>query len=117
MNRLAVTVQRVAGVLDQEQFDFVEQVFAVSNTAFLVRSGPSKLLEALMRQWGCSVKILIFAEAQMPVEQSIAPGAVARHRDESGEYQTNPKRSRLMERHRLRSILSNYGKVKVLPCF
>ncbi|GIR35706.1 MAG: hypothetical protein CM15mP49_10910 [Actinomycetota bacterium] len=45
----------------------------------------------------------------------VVPGAIARHRDESGEYQTNPKRSRLMERHRLRSILSNYGKVRVLP--
>ena len=47
----------------------------------------------------------------------VVPGAIARHRDESGEYQVNPKRSRLIERHRLRSILSNYGKVRVFPMF
>ena len=118
MNRFAVTVQRVeAGEIDQEQFDSVEQVFAVSNTAFLVRSDLFKALGGFDEAMGMFGEDLDFCwRAQIAGGTiMIVPGAVARHRDESGEYQTNPKRSRLMERHRLRSILSNYGKVKVLP--
>ena len=118
MNRFAVTVQRVeAGEIDQEQFDSVEQVFAVSNTAFLVRADLFKALGGFDEAMGMFGEDLDFCwRAQIAGGKIVVvPGAVARHRDESGEYQVNPKRRRLMERHRLRSILSNYGKVKVIP--
>ncbi|MEC7292857.1 MAG: glycosyltransferase family 2 protein, partial [Actinomycetota bacterium] len=118
MNSLAVAVQRVeAGEIDQEQFDSVEQVFAVSNTAFLVRADLFRALGGFDEEMGMFGEDLDFCwRAQIAGGKiMVVPGAIARHRDESGEYQTNPKRSRLMERHRLRSVLSNYGKVRVLP--
>ncbi|MEC7608513.1 MAG: glycosyltransferase, partial [Actinomycetota bacterium] len=118
MNSLAVAVQRVeAGEIDQEQFDSVEQVFAVSNTTFLVRADLFRALGGFDEEMGMFGEDLDFCwRAQIAGGKvMLVPGAIARHRDESGEYQTNPKRNRLMERHRLRSILSNYGKVRVLP--
>ncbi len=118
MNRFAVPVQRVeAGEIDQEQFDSVEQVFAVSNTALLVRADLFKALDGFDEAMGMFGEDLDFCwRAQIAGGKvMVVPGAVARHRAESGEYQANPSRNRLIERHRLRAILSNYGKVKVLP--
>ena len=118
MNRFADPVQRVvAGEIDQEQFDSVEQVFAVSNTALLVRADLFKALGGFDEAMGMFGEDLDFCwRVQIAGGKvMVVPGAVARHRDESGEYQVSPKRSRLMERHRLRSILSNYGKAKVIP--
>ena len=120
MNSLAVAVQRVeAGEIDQEQFDSVEQVFAVSNTAFLVRADLFRVLGGFDKEMGMFGEDLDFCwRAQIAGGKvMVVPGAIARHRDESGEYQANPKRGRLIERHRLRSILSNYGKVRVFPMF
>ena len=104
MNRFAVPVPKVeAGEIDQEQFDSVEQVFAVSNTAFLVRADLFRVLGGFDKEMGMFGEDLDFCwRAQIAGGKvMVVPGAIARHRDESGEYQANPKRSRLIERHRL----------------
>ena len=103
--------------IDQEQFDTVDQVFAISNTAFLVRADLFRALEGFDEAMGMFGEDLDFCWRAQIVGGKVmtVPGAVARHREESGEYKTSAKRNKIQERHRIRSILSNSGRLAILP--
>ena len=118
MDRLAFPLSRAEiGEIDQEQFDTVDQVFAISNTAFLVRADLFRALEGFDEAMGMFGEDLDFCWRAQIVGGKVmtVPGAVARHREESGEYKTSAKRNKFQERHRIRSILSNSGRLAILP--
>ncbi|MBT94588.1 MAG: hypothetical protein CL431_01290 [Acidimicrobiaceae bacterium] len=120
INSFAVPIRRVsAGEIDQEQFDSVEEVFAVSNTAFLVRADLFQALDGFDEAMGMFGEDLDFCWRSQIAggKVLVVPGAVVRHRDENGDYQANPNKNNLLERHRIRSILGNYGAKLLLPVF
>lgn len=118
VNSFAVPIGRVSsGEIDQEQFDSVEEVFAVSNTAFLVRADLFKALNGFDEVMGMFGEDLDFCWRSQIAggKVMVVPGAVVRHREEYGDYQTSPKKNKLLERHRIRSILGNYGTALLFP--
>ncbi|NLV55374.1 MAG: glycosyltransferase family 2 protein [Acidimicrobiales bacterium] len=108
------------GEPDQEQHDAIRDVFHVDGGAVLVRAdlfatlggfdpGISFLGDDVDLCWRAHV-----AGARVVV----VPSAVVRHLEALGERRPHDDRRRLQQRHRLRSVLSNYRRgtlVRVLP--
>ncbi|CAN5743175.1 glycosyltransferase [soil metagenome] len=108
------------GELDQEQHDAVRDVFYVSGGATLVRADLFRTLGGFdpgMTLHGDDIDLCWRAHLA-GARVVIVPDAVARHLEALGERRPCDDRRHLQQRHRVRSLLSNYGPVhslRVLP--
>lgn len=108
------------GELDQEQYDAVRDVFFVSGGALLVRSDLFRTLggfDAGMALHGDDIDLCWRAHLA-GARVVIVPAAKVRHLEALGERRSVDDRRRLQQRHRVRSLLSNYGvahSVRVVP--
>ncbi len=112
MDKLGYPIGRVEmGELDQEQYDSVSEVFVVSTTATLVRADLFLALggfDEAMGMVGEDVDLCWRAHLA-GARVMVVPLAIARHREEIGDYQIGASKTLNRERHRLRAVLSNYG--------
>ena len=112
VDKLGYQIPRIEpGELDQEQHDAVSDVFVISSTVALVRADLFRAISGFDEEMG-----MIGEDLDMCWRAHVAgarvitvPLAVARHREEKGEYRSDGDEEKLRERHRLRTILSNYG--------
>ncbi len=108
------------GELDQEQHDAVRDVFYVSGGAILVRADLFRTLggfDAGMSLHGDDIDLCWRAHLA-GARVLVVPTAVARHLEALGERRAVDDRRHLQQRHRVRSLLSNYGpahSLRVLP--
>ncbi len=112
VDKLGYLIPRVEpGELDQEQHDAVSDVFVVSSTVALVRADLFKAISGFDEEMGMIGEDLDLCwRAHLAGARVITvPLAVARHREEKGGYRSNGDGEKHKERHRLRTILSNYG--------
>ncbi len=115
-----LTSQVEPGELDQEQHDSVSDVFMVSSTVVLVRTDLFKAISGFDEQMGMVGEDLDLCwKAHLAGARVITvPLALARHREEQGQYRKGGDGEKYRERHRLRVILSNYGfwhSMRILP--
>ncbi len=112
MDKLGHPISRIEkGELDQEQYDAVSEVFVVSTTATLVRADLFVALggfDEAMGMVGEDVDLCWRAKLA-GAKVLVVPLAIARHREELGSYQVGDSKMLNRERHRVRTVLSNYG--------
>lgn len=104
------------GELDQEQHDAVRDVFYVSGAATLVRADLFRTLGGFdpgMSLHGDDIDLCWRAHLA-GARVVIVPAAVTRHLEALGERRPADDRRHLQQRHRVRSLLSNYGPVHLL---
>ena len=112
VDKLGYLIPRIEpGELDQEQHDAVSDVFVVSSTVALVRVDLFQALSGFDEEMGMIGEDLDMCwRAHLAGARVITvPLAIARHREEKGEYRSDGEEEKHRERHRLRTILSNYG--------
>ncbi len=108
------------GELDQEQHDAIRDVFSLPSACLLVRADLFRALG------GFDPEIPFFGEALdlcwrahvSGARVLVVPDAVARHRQAIETRNPDLDPERLAERHRLRTVLSGYGRihlVRVIP--
>jgi GT2 family glycosyltransferase len=108
------------GELDQEQHDAIRDVFSLPSACLLVRADLFRALG------GFDPEIPFFGEAldlcwrahSSGARVLVVPDAVGRHRQAIEERNPDLDPDRLAQRHRLRTVLSGYGRlhlVRVLP--
>lgn len=99
------------GEYDQEQHDAVRDVFAVPGAATLLRTDLFQALggfdEAILVQ-GEDLDLCWRAHA-LGARVLVNPAATARHREDLTTRIVGADRDRFSRRHRIRSMLSNYG--------
>lgn len=109
-----------AGELDQEQHDAIRDVFSLPSACLLVRADLFRALG------GFDPEIPFFGEAldlcwrahASGARVLVVPDAVARHRQAIETRNADLDPGRLAERHRLRTVLSGYGRlhlIRVIP--
>jgi len=108
------------GELDQEQHDSVSDVFLVSSVVALVRADLFRAISGFDEEIGMVGEDLDLCwKAHLAGARVVnVPLALARHREEKGEYRIDREEERSRERHRLRVILSSYGilySIAILP--
>ena len=108
------------GEYDQEQHDAVRDVFAVPGAVTLLRTDLFQALqgfdEAILVQ-GEDLDLCWRAHA-LGARVLVNPAATARHREDLSTRIVGADRDKFSRRHRIRSMLSNYGfahTVRVLP--
>ncbi len=104
------------GELDQEQHDAIRDVFYVDGGALLVRADLFRTLGGFdpgMTLHGDDVDLCWRAHLA-GARVVIVPAATARHLEALGERHPVDDRRRLQQRHRVRSLLSNYGPVHLV---
>ena len=108
------------GEYDQEQHDAVRDVFAVPGAATLIRTDLFEALqgfdEAMLVQ-GEDLDLCWRAHA-LGARVLVNPAATARHREDLTTRIVGADRDRFSRRHRIRSMLSNYGlghTIRVVP--
>lgn len=117
IDKLGYSVPRIElGELDQEQHDAVADVFVVSSIVALVRTDLFQALGGFDEEIGMVGEDLDMCwRAHLAGARAVVvPLAIARHREEKGEYRSGGEEEKHRERHRLRAILSNYGFVHSL---
>ena len=104
------------GEYDQEQHDAVRDVFAVPGAATLIRTDLFQALEgfdeAILVQ-GEDLDLCWRAHA-LGARVLVSPAATARHREDLSTRIVGADRDRFSRRHRIRSMLSNYGVVHTI---
>lgn len=121
IDKLGHVASRVeVGEIDQEQHDVVADVFAVSASTLLVRCDLFAALGGFDNAMGLTGEDvdLCWRAHVAGARVMVVPSAVARHRGGLRERRTPPEVERIQERHRLRSVLSNYGvwhSLRVIP--
>jgi GT2 family glycosyltransferase len=121
VDKLGHVASRVEpGEIDQEQHDAVADVFAVSAAALMVRADLFEALGGFDKAMGITGEDidLCWRAHVAGARVMVVPSAVARHRGGLAERREAPEVERLTERHRLRSVLSNYGlwhSLRVVP--
>lgn len=108
------------GEYDQEQHDAVRDVFAVPGAVTLLRTDLFQALEgfdeAILVQ-GEDLDLCWRAHA-LGARVLVNPAATARHREDLSTRIVGADRDRFSRRHRIRSMLSNYGvghTIRVVP--
>ncbi|WCO68509.1 glycosyltransferase [Iamia majanohamensis] len=104
------------GELDQEQHDAVRDVFYVAGGATLVRADLFRTLGGFdpgMTLHGDDVDLCWRAHIA-GARVVVVPAAQARHLEALAERHPDDDRRRLQQRHRVRSLLTNYGPVHLL---
>ncbi len=99
------------GEFDQEQHDAVRDVFAVPGAVTLLRSDLFTALggfDEAMIAHGEDLDLCWRAHA-LGARVLINPAATARHREDLSSRVVGHQRDRFAQRHRIRSLLSNYG--------
>ena len=115
-----LTARVEPGELDQEQHDAVVDVFALSGAAILVRADLFAALGGFDGAMGVTGEDLDLCwRAHIAgARVMVVPSAVGRHREGMRTRRTTVAVERVRERHRIRTLLSNYGvahSVRVLP--
>lgn len=99
------------GEYDQEQHDAVRDVFVVPGAVTMIRTDLFQALggfdEAMLVQ-GEDLDFCWRAHA-LGARVIVNPAATARHREDLGSRIAGHERERFARRHRIRSMLSNYG--------
>jgi len=99
------------GEYDQEQHDAVRDVFAVPGAVTLLRTDLFQALEGFdegMLVQGEDLDLCWRAHA-LGARVLVNPSATARHREDLPSRVVGFHRTRYVRRHRIRSMLSNYG--------
>ncbi|MEM7285326.1 MAG: glycosyltransferase [Actinomycetota bacterium] len=108
------------GELDQEQHDAVTDVFAVPGAVQLVRADVFHALEGFDKAMVVTGEDVDFCwRAHVAgARVVVSPSAVVRHRAALPTRRRSAEVGRLRDRHRIRTILSNYGivhSIRVVP--
>ena len=109
-----------AGELDQEQHDAVQEMFAVPSGCLLVRGDLFRAIGGFDPEITfCYEDVdLCWRARTVGARVMVVPTAVVRHRQRLTERISDTQVSRLMRRHRVRTLLSVYGawhSVRVIP--
>lgn len=108
------------GEYDQEQHDAVRDVFAVPGAVTLLRTDLFQALEGFdeaMLVQGEDLDLCWRAHA-LGARVLVNPAATARHREDLSTRIVGADRDRFSRRHRIRSMMSNYGlahTIRVVP--
>ena len=108
------------GEMDQEQHDFVQDMFAVPGGCVLVRGDLFRAVGGFDPEMSfCYEHVDICWRARtVGARVMVAPAAVVRHRQRLSERISEAQADRLYRRHRVRTLLSVYGawhSIRVVP--